>query len=570
MKKLYTIISLVITTLSATSQVIITEIADPNNSSKSRFIELTNIGQNAFDLNGYNLIRWTNSNTDPTASSEKDLSSYGSIPPGTILTFAANATEFEATYGFAPTDNFGTGGVADSNGDDNIALRNGTTIYDIFGVPGVDGTNTAHEFEDGRAERKASVTAPSSTWVASEWNIDNDSGGGDGAQDAPSGYDPGSWVGFSGNTTPNLGIQSPSNNVTIYSNSLNITLSIENFSVANGSGDGHIHYTLDGGSVVMKYDTDPITLTNLGEGNHILVFSLVDNNHNALDPAVEATLNFTVDIPTQVSNISALRQSNLGEAIEVVGEAVLTYKQSFRNAKVFQDDNAGIYVDDSDGVITTTYELGDGVTGITGTLSEYNGLLQFTPISDPGVASSSANTVNPVTLTLAQLTASGENYESQLVRVEDVTISGDNGETTFINGKTYSLTNGSDTFPLRTTFYNFNGEDLPTSASDFEGIINERSDVGLHLAPRNFNDITLTAISFDKIQLNLYPNPAQTTLNLSGYSSPVKISVFDMLGKQHIETEVINTLDVSALKPGFYMVEIKNETRSKVFKIIKQ
>lgn len=570
MKKLYTIISLVITTLSATSQVIITEIADPNNSSKSRFIELTNIGQNAFDLNGYNLIRWTNSNTDPTASSEKDLSSYGSIPPGTILTFAANATEFEATYGFAPTDNFGTGGVADSNGDDNIALRNGTTIYDIFGVPGVDGTNTAHEFEDGRAERKASVTAPSSTWVASEWNIDNDSGGGDGAQDAPSGYDPGSWVGFSGNTTPNLGIQSPSNNVTIYSNSLNITLSIENFSVANGSGDGHIHYTLDGGSVVMKYDTDPITLTNLGEGNHILVFSLVDNNHNALDPAVEATLNFTVDIPTQVSNISALRQSNLGEAIEVVGEAVLTYKQSFRNAKVFQDDNAGIYVDDSDGVITTTYELGDGVTGITGTLSEYNGLLQFTPISDPGAASSSANTVNPVTLTLAQLTASGENYESQLVRVEDVTISGDNGETTFINGKTYSLTNGSDTFPLRTTFYNFNGEDLPTSASDFEGIINERSDVGLHLAPRNFNDITLTAISFDKIQLNLYPNPAQTTLNLSGYSSPVKISVFDMLGKQHIETEVINTLDVSALKPGFYMVEIKNETRSKVFKIIKQ
>lgn len=570
MKKLYTIISLVITTLTATSQVIITEIADPNNSSKSRFIELTNIGQNAFDLNGYNLIRWTNSNTDPTANSEKDLSSYGSIPPGTILTFAANATEFEATYGFAPTDNFGTGGVADSNGDDNIALRNGTTIYDIFGVPGVDGTNTAHEFEDGRAERKASVTAPSSTWVASEWNIDNDSGGGDGAQDAPSGYDPGSWVGFSGNTTPNLGIQSPSNNVTIYSNSLNITLSIENFSVANGSGDGHIHYTLDGGSVVMKYDTDPITLTNLGEGNHILVFSLVDNNHNALDPAVEATLNFTVDIPTQVSNISALRQSNLGEAIEVVGEAVLTYKQSFRNAKVFQDDNAGIYVDDSDGVITTTYELGDGVTGITGTLSEYNGLLQFTPISDPGVASSSANTVNPVTLTLAQLTASGENYESQLVRVEDVTISGDNGETTFINGKTYSLTNGSDTFPLRTTFYNFNGEDLPTSASDFEGIINERSDVGLHLAPRNFNDITLTAISFDKIQLNLYPNPAQTTLNLSGYSSPVKISVFDMLGKQHIETEVINTLDVSALKPGFYMVEIKNETRSKVFKIIKQ
>ena len=570
MKKIYLILASLTLALSATSQVIITEIADPNNSTKSRFIELTNIGQDAFDLNGYNLIRWTNGNADPTTSSEKDLSSYGSIASGTILTFAANATEFEATYGFAPTASFGTGGVADSNGDDHIALRNGTTIYDIFGVPGVDGSNTAHEFEDGRAERKASVTAPSATWDASEWNIDNDSGGGDGAQDAPSGYDPGSWVGFSGNTSPNLGVQSPNNNATIYSSSLNIILSIENFSVANGTGDGHIHYSLDEGSEVMKYDTDPIALTDLSEGNHVLVVSLVDNTHNALDPTVQATLNFTVDLPIQVSNINALRQSNLGEAVELVGEAFLTYKQSFRNAKVFQDATAGIYVDDSDGVITTSYELGDGVTGITGTLSEYNGLLQLTPISDPGVASSSANTVDPVTLTLAQLTNSGENYESQLVKVEDVIISGDSGETTFINGKTYTLTNGSDTFPLRTTFYNFNGEDLPTSASDFEGIINERSGVGLHLAPRSFSDVTLSVMSFNVTQLNIYPNPTETTLNFSGLNAPVQATVFDMLGKLHLQSEVTNSLDVSALKSGLYMIEIKNETSSKVFKMLKQ
>ena len=225
-------------------------------------------------------------------------------------------------------------------------------------------------------------------------------------------------------TDPTLSISNPTNNTTFYTAQLNVTISVDNFSVANGEGDGHIHYSLDGGPQVMKYDTNPIALTDLSEGNHVLVVSLVDNSHNALDPAVQATLNFTVDLPVQVSNINALRQSNLGEAIEVVGEAFLTYKQSFRNAKVFQDATAGIYVDDSDGVITTSYELGDGVTGITGTLSDYNGLLQFTPLSDPGVASSSANVVDPVTLTLAQLTASGENYESQLVKVEDVIISG--------------------------------------------------------------------------------------------------------------------------------------------------
>jgi hypothetical protein len=371
-------------------------------------------------------------------------------------------------------------------------------------------------------------------------------------------------------TDPTLSISNPTNNTTFYTAQLNVTISVDNFSVANGEGDGHIHYSLDGGPQVMKYDTNPIALTDLSEGNHVLVVSLVDNSHNALDPAVQATLNFTVDLPVQVSNINALRQSNLGEAIEVVGEAFLTYKQSFRNAKVFQDATAGIYVDDSDGVITTSYELGDGVTGITGTLSDYNGLLQFTPLSDPGVASSSANVVDPVTLTLAQLTASGENYESQLVKVEDVIISGDSGETTFINGKTYTLTNGSDTFPLRTTFYNFNGEDLPTSASDFEGIINERSGVGLHLAPRSFSDVTLSVMSFNVTQLNIYPNPTETTLNFSGLNAPVQATVFDMLGKLHLQSEVTNSLDVSALKSGLYMIEIKNETSSKVFKMLKQ
>ncbi len=371
-------------------------------------------------------------------------------------------------------------------------------------------------------------------------------------------------------TDPTLSISNPTNNTTFYTAQLNVTISVDNFSVANGEGDGHIHYSLDGGPQVMKYDTNPIALTDLSEGNHVLVVSLVDNSHNALDPAVQATLNFNVDLPVQVSNINALRQSNLGEAIEVVGEAFLTYKQSFRNTKVFQDATAGIYVDDSDGVITTSYELGDGVTGITGTLSDYNGLLQFTPLSDPGVASSSANVVDPVTLTLAQLTASGENYESQLVKVEDVIISGDSGETTFINGKTYTLTNGSDTFPLRTTFYNFNGEDLPTSASDFEGIINERSGVGLHLAPRSFSDVTLSVMSFNVTQLNIYPNPTETTLNFSGLNAPVQATVFDMLGKLHLQSEVTNSLDVSALKSGLYMIEIKNETSSKVFKMLKQ
>ena len=214
----------------------------------------------------------------------------------------------------------------------------------------------------------------------------------------------------------------------------------------------------------------------------------------------------------------------------------MTYKQTFRNAKVFQDASAGIYVDDNSGVITTSYDLGDGVSGLTGTLSSYNGLLQFTPISDAGAASSTGNVITPVTLTLGELSAGAESYESQLVKVEGVTATGNDGETTFINGKIYTLTQGTDTFPMRTTFYNFSGEDLPTSAFDLEGIINERSGVGLHLAPRSYSDLTLSIISFDKVEVSVYQTLCNHH-NFSGLTSPVKATVFDMLGKRLLQAE---------------------------------
>ena len=118
MKKLYTIVLFTMTTLSVTSQVIITEIADPNNDSQARFIELANIGDNAFDLTGYQLVRWTNANTAYTTSSAVDLSEFGSLQSKGILTLANN-TNFETVYSVAPTKVIGSGGPADSNGDDN-------------------------------------------------------------------------------------------------------------------------------------------------------------------------------------------------------------------------------------------------------------------------------------------------------------------------------------------------------------------------------------------------------------------------------------------------------------------
>jgi hypothetical protein len=61
------------------------------------------------------------------------------------------------------------GGVADSNGDDQIQLLKNDVVIDTFGVPGQDGTGTNHDFTNGEALR--TVSGPTRTYNASDWTI---------------------------------------------------------------------------------------------------------------------------------------------------------------------------------------------------------------------------------------------------------------------------------------------------------------------------------------------------------------------------------------------------------------
>ncbi|MDH3796520.1 MAG: DUF5689 domain-containing protein [Flavobacteriaceae bacterium] len=155
-------------------QILITEIADPDNEARARFIELYNAGDNSFNLEGWKLIRYTNANVE--AGSEFDLSGL-EIKGKSALVIAANGVEFENVYGFTPDAVAGTNSPADSNGDDNMALIDPfNAVIDLFGVIGEDGSGTEHEFEDGKAVRNLDVEAPNAVFFSNEWTIFNDSG----------------------------------------------------------------------------------------------------------------------------------------------------------------------------------------------------------------------------------------------------------------------------------------------------------------------------------------------------------------------------------------------------------
>jgi len=176
------------------ADVFITELADPNNNADARYIELYNNGDSDIDLSSWRIDKYTNASADVSQT----LALAGTIAAGGFYIIATGGedTEIFDVFGVTPNQwDSGSNNVAGSNGDDNLELYNGESLIDQYGVPGTDGTNQDHEFEDGRAERADSVTAGNAVWDFSEWTIDNDGNDGDGAQSAPEGYDPGSWIG---------------------------------------------------------------------------------------------------------------------------------------------------------------------------------------------------------------------------------------------------------------------------------------------------------------------------------------------------------------------------------------
>ncbi|MBK6347770.1 MAG: chitobiase/beta-hexosaminidase C-terminal domain-containing protein [Bacteroidales bacterium] len=204
------------------------------------------------------------------------------------------------------------------------------------------------------------------------------------------------------------------------------------------------------------------------------------------DASAIATEIYTYPPITDVANIAALRASLAdGTVYRLTGEAVLTHKSTSRNAKYVQDATGAILIDDVTGKITTVYNIYDGISGITGTLSPFNGMLQFVPVADPGAATSTGNTVVPEEVTLTALTSA---HQAKLVKVLNTTITGTG---LFVTGTTYPLTDPSGAGVMRTQYSDLDyiGTTIPAAPQDMTGVILEYTGA-LQLIPRSLADFT--------------------------------------------------------------------------------
>lgn len=231
---------------------------------------------------------------------------------------------------------------------------------------------------------------------------------------------------------------------------------------------------------------------------------------------------FTIAAPTACPTIAQLRASTAdGTTVySLSNEAVLTFKQAFRFQKFVQDATAAILIDDMNGVITTAYNVGDGITGLTGTISEYAGMLQLIPISNPGVATSTGNVITPQIITLSELTTNFETYESELVKINDCSFTSPTGN--FANGVIYPISDAAGTYNFRTGFYDVDyiGQPIPTIPMHIVGIPTSRLETNVvtcFFTARNTADFLIptsqaSAPTFDPAA-GLYSSPLNVTIS---------------------------------------------------------
>ncbi len=139
---------------------------------------------------------------------------------------------------------------------------------------------------------------------------------------------------------------------------------------------------------------------------------------------------------------------------------------------VVRQTSGGFYDDVQDGTIAKGTQL-----EVSGTLSEFNGLLQINEDDLTDYTVQGEGTVpTPKSVTLETLSAGGEAYESVLVNVTDLSVQGASG--TFENQSTYTVTDETETFPFRvqdTGETEVGGTAIPEGAFDYTGVVGEFS-----------------------------------------------------------------------------------------------
>ncbi len=341
-----------------------------------------------------------------------------------------------------------------------------------------------------------------------------------------------------------------------------VTSGVDTYTTTLGfSGGGTASYTFTSSQGSVSGDnpsssvSGQIIISGVNEGVDF-DYSLVSENCD-----ISNTINSPSCEPgSTVNTIAELRAGTIGNDYTLNGEAVVTFVQSFRNQKFIEDGTAAILIDDNNAIITSALVAGDGVTGLTGTLDEFGGMLQFRPTMNIS-ASSTGNVIAAQSVLASELTANPNDYESEYVRIYEYALIDAAENPTWVVGTEYQMLTQSGSYTFRTSFYDVDyiGADVPTSSTTVvSGIITERNDGSYYITARSVSDFANTlGANENTIQgFVMTPNPANTFIQVKAASnSPISLQIFDILGKQVLATENTNRVNIQSLTAGIYILK---------------
>ncbi len=453
----------------------------------------------------------------------------GSATAGQYLYAASETDGFTAYFGFAPT--FNAGSAASINGDDAVELfydANGltvgaatgtTSVVDVFGQLDVSGTGQPWEYLDGWAYRKDATGPDGSTFVVDNWTysgkdvLDNTTTNATAPTPFPIGTyaatpPTGPVVSFTAGTasgdegtdvtlTVTLDYPDDVPAGTPVEVSITFDAGSSTATAADFTGPTPATVTFDGTTDGATQDVTISLVSGDGfEGTETAAFTLAVTSGGAEVGTGSATVTINDGDSSPITSIADARAGGGGQTVTV--EGVVT--RSMGRTTYLQDGDAALVLYQQSGSLFDAIANGDVAEGdslrVTGTTKDFNGLFELDPISEFTVLSRDNELPEPQFVTLAEIAANGEDYESELLYVLDLTFADAGG--TFAASTTYAISDPSDASNMvalrtpRASDTAIAGVEIPSGPALFIGVLGQYTTTGTggyQLAPVDDDDV---------------------------------------------------------------------------------
>ncbi len=251
----------------------------------------------------------------------------------------------------------------------------------------------------------------------------------------------------------------------------------------------------------------------------------------------------------QALTIAEARNLPAGTVVTLSG--IVTNGQELGNIRYFQDGTAGIA---AYGATVSSILRGDSIT-VTGTLKQYNNLLELDPVSGFTIHSSGNTLPAALVITPSQI---GESYEGQLVKINDAMFLNVPAGSNFSGNTNYNLTSNGQNFVIRVVNTSpLVGKPIPASFCKVTAIISQYStsnpSSGYQLLPRDQDDIvslahvaftspvTQTIIETDLIELEWTTDSIATTEIYYGTTPALEMGHLSFGAPSTLHTATIET-----------------------------